>query len=275
MLLRCRRLLLPLFSSLSFYTPSTLSQSTTTVEVVATTVTHIYTAAAPTTPLAAQYTDSLTFRTSILNSTNFYRYEHSASYLYWNTTLADYAQSYAEECLWQHSHGAYGENLARGYANVTAAVEAWGDERSMYNFDDDHLTGFTEETGHFTQLVWQDTQSTGCGWTDCQGKNGLDGVFLVCEYFPPGNIVGENNLWFKQNVAPERSSGDDGFSELDATKGATGGTPSPTRGGSPSASATNAGGESMGAPSVEVDRRGLLVTVVVTLAAVLFGLGMS
>ncbi|EXJ79000.1 hypothetical protein A1O3_08501 [Capronia epimyces CBS 606.96] len=254
-------------TTLALYLGPTLCQDT---QVVATTITHYYTTAAPTMPLSPQYTGSLDFRESILNSTNFYRYEHSASYIYWNETLAQYAQSYSEKCVWEHSHGPYGENLAQGYSNVTAAVEAWGDERRDYDFSSSDPTGFTEETGHFTQLVWKSTQATGCGWTDCHGKNNVSGVFLVCEYWPPGNLVGQNNYWFKQNVAAERGDGDDGFSELDATRGATGGVPSSTSTASPTAT-----GASLGSPSVKVNQSDLFVAVCVTIAAVLLGLGMS
>ncbi|EXJ64837.1 hypothetical protein A1O7_01175 [Cladophialophora yegresii CBS 114405] len=249
-----------------------------TVTVIRTTVTQTFTAAASTTPTSPQYINSLTFRESILNSTNTYRYQHSASYVYWNETLARYAQSYSENCQWQHSHGPYGENLARGYPDVTSAVDAWGDERALYEFSTTDPTGFTEATGHFTQLVWQGTQATGCGWTDCDGRNGLDGIYLVCEYWPVGNIVGEDNMFFVENVLPERSGGSSGFNELEATRGATGGTPtstsSPSKSGANTPSATSSG-ESIGAPMAEVDRKGLLVTVCVTLAALLFGLGMS
>jgi len=261
-------------SILSLHALSVLSQVTSTVEVIATTITNYYTMAAPTQPLSAQYTDNLNFRTSILNSTNFYRYEHSASYIYWNDTLAQYALNYSKNCVWEHSHGPYGENLARGYTNVIEAVDAWGNERAEYNFNTSDPTGFTEETGHFTQLVWKSTQATGCGWTNCDGKNGLDGIFLVCEYWPAGNIVGQDNFYFKQNVARERSAGESGFNEEAATQGATGGVPSSTSA-NPTASATNAGGESLGSPNVEVGVSRMFATVCVTIAAVLFGWGMS
>lgn len=248
----------------------TLAQETQTVQVVATTITNYYTAAASTTPLSPEYTNSLDFRTSILNSTNFYRYEHNASYMYWNETLAKYAQSYSEKCVWQHSHGSYGENLAQGFRNVTAAVEAWGDERKDYDFSNSNPTGFTEETGHFTQLVWKTTQATGCGWTECAGKNGVAGIFLVCEYWPAGNVVGQNNYFFKKNVASQRKGGDEGFSELDATRGVTGGVPTSTSASSPSSTV-----ESLGIPSVDVNRSSLFVAISVTGAAVLFVFGLS
>lgn len=263
-----------LLYALSVVGQETASQETATVEIVATTITHYYTAAAPTTPLSPQYTNSLDFRTSVLNSTNFYRYEHSAPYIYWNQTLAEYAQTYSQNCLWKHSHGAYGENLARGYPNVTGAVEAWGDERADYDFSNNNPTGFSEATGHFTQLVWKGTQSTGCGWTNCNGTNGLEGVFLVCEYWPPGNLVGDDNRWFEEEVAKERPGGDDGFSELDATRGVTGGVPSSTGSSGPS-STSSSGSESLGSPNTEFVRSRVFATVCVTIAAVLFGIGMS
>lgn len=94
----------------------------------------------------------------------------------------------------------------------------------MFDFDTDDYTGFSEETGHFTQLVWRGTKSVGCGWTDCSGKNGNDGILLVCNYFPAGNIMasddsGDQYMFFKQNVVPERQGGTDGFDAEDAGKG--------------------------------------------------------
>lgn len=47
--------------------------------------------------------------------------------------------------------------------------------------------GFSETTGHFTQLVWKNTTTMGCGCRLC----GTRGWFLVCEYWPRGNVVGE------------------------------------------------------------------------------------
>jgi hypothetical protein len=51
-------------------------------------------------------------------------------------------------------------------------------------------------TGHFTQLVWKATEQVGCSRTQCDGKGNAPGWFVVCEYWPRGNIVGA----FKENV---------------------------------------------------------------------------
>lgn len=202
---------------------STVTASTLTVQGP-TVTTYV---ASPSTPASPQYTDSLTFRTSLLNSTNFYRWQHNASDLAWNDSLASYASSYAAKCVWAHSHApeGYGENLARGYPDVESAVDAWGNERSLYTFTPGAVTGFTEATGHFTQLVWKNTQTVGCGAFACDGMNGIGGYMLVCEYWPPGNIEGTGanvNQFFAVEVQDQVNSGDNGFNAFSATVGATG-----------------------------------------------------
>ena len=72
--------------------------------------------------------------------------------------------------------GPDGENLAAGYPTVTDAVDAWGNERTKYNFND---PGFSEATGHFTQLVWKATRTVGCGRAFCNGKNDVPGWYVL------------------------------------------------------------------------------------------------
>ncbi|KXG54230.1 Allergen V5/Tpx-1-related protein [Penicillium griseofulvum] len=202
----------------------------------------------PTVPLSPSYTSLDTFKDDMLKVTNEYRANHDASPLKWNDTLADYSREWAEACIWKHSKSSYGENLAFGYDNVSAAVIAWGDERDMYNFD--KPTGFTEETGHFTQLVWKSTTQVGCAAVNCGYKkddnakrdeeievredvfegmvvaprfsgdeaerDSLEGLkvarsepraqgwYVVCEYTPPGNVVGLKDSYFKKNVLPKK-----------------------------------------------------------------------
>ncbi|KAM0256022.1 hypothetical protein ACHAQJ_005219 [Trichoderma viride] len=169
------RLLLLLYTLI---TSATLSSSTVIVTITA----------APAIPSnEPSYSISSSFTSAILNSTNTYRRQYNASSLSWNTTLEKFATSYLQSdttCRFAHSGGPYGENLAIGYANATASVEAWGNEEEEYNFND---PGFSEETGHFTQLVWKTTTTVGCGRKLC----GTRGWFVVCEYWPRGNVGGE------------------------------------------------------------------------------------
>ena len=143
---------------------------------------------------APEYSSYSLFTSAILNSTNFFRREHNASVATWNATLAMFADDYLAndtDCTFAHSGGPYGENLAVGYQSVHGAVDGWGNERKEYNFKH---PGFTEETGHFSQLVWKTSVTVGCGRRLCGGKaqgEKSTGWFLACEYWPRGNIIGQ------------------------------------------------------------------------------------
>ncbi|CBF89648.1 putative extracellular SCP domain protein Pry1 [Aspergillus nidulans FGSC A4] len=209
--------------------PNAISATETTVIVTVTeSATATTTATTTTTPKVPQdpsYTSPRQFRSSILRTTNAYRAAHNASNLSWNETLADYAKDWAKGCKWKHSSGPYGENLAYGYKKASSAVTAWGDEAALYDFS--KPTGFTEETGHFTQLVWKSTREVGCAAVDC-GLTDLDddekeraqGWYVVCEYMPAGNVVGADDglEYFRVNVQ-EGSEDSDSSSEDDSEHG--------------------------------------------------------
>ena len=76
-----------------------------------------------------------------------------------------------------------------GYPSPALSVDAWASEEKKYNYEKGH---FSETTGHFTQLVWQNTTHVGCGAAKCNNDaaNGAKGWFLVCEYTPAGNVDG-------------------------------------------------------------------------------------
>ncbi|KAE8152409.1 CAP domain-containing protein [Aspergillus avenaceus] len=197
----------------------------------------------PTSPKPPSYTSTNVFKDTVLATSNTYRKEHNASNLVWNETLTKYAKNWAEGCKWEHSHGPYGENLAFGYANASAAVAAWGDERTMYDFD--KPTGFTEETGHFTQLVWRATTDVGCAAIDCGYESDSDnkkrgtgsytraqGWYVVCEYSPAGNVLGSSRT----------PGGEKGLFKVNVQPASTYSGPSPTTTSGPSASQTKEGG---------------------------------
>lgn len=141
------------------------------------------------------YTTPSLFISTLLDTHNTYRQQHNASALTWNTSLATTSAQHASPCIFTHTHGSPGENLATGYANTTAAVHAWGHEGTEYDFSD---PGFEDTTGHFTQVVWRSTRTLGCGATYCGAEEDTPGWFLVCQYWPAGNVEGA----FEQNVQP-------------------------------------------------------------------------
>ncbi|KAF1996108.1 PR-1-like protein [Amniculicola lignicola CBS 123094] len=147
---------------------------------------------------SVEYISDKAFKFAALSVTNQYRRQHNASDVVWNGTLAKIASEWSEDCVFEHSGGPTGENLAAGYPNTSASIIAWGHERVDYDFKKGE---FGHDTGHFTQLVWKSTTSIGCGRTYCNNKDkkGAYGWYLVCEYWPHGNVIGQ----FKENVQKE------------------------------------------------------------------------
>ena len=164
---------------------------------------------------ATESVSAPTTPSELLAAHNAYRAEAGMPLLAWSTTLASYAQNWANYLvannLFQHSGGPYGENLARGwpssYWSDTSLVNLWGGEKQYFkcgSFPDVSTTGNWQDVGHYTQMIWPTTREVGCGVasTDTYGK------CLVCEYNPPGNWIGtyicladkigvfRNSAWF-------------------------------------------------------------------------------
>jgi hypothetical protein len=104
----------------------------------------------------------------------------------------------AEGCSLVHSGGPYGENLAffgGQRATAQAVVDLWASEKTCYTYGPfergDRCTAACNDSGgcgHYTQLVWRNTNVIGCGVATCTSG---DSEVWVCNYDPPGNFVGE------------------------------------------------------------------------------------
>ncbi|KAJ3882027.1 CAP domain-containing protein [Lentinula edodes] len=135
------------------------------------------------------------FIQSTLNSHNSARAQYGASSLTWNSNLYPATQQWASACVFQHSGGNYGENLAAAAPqgiSVQQGVNMWMAEASQYNYSN---PTFSSSTGHFTQVVWKSTTSVACAIATCNFLGNGTG-YLVCRYDPPGNYLGQ----FAQNV---------------------------------------------------------------------------
>jgi len=122
------------------------------------------------------------------------RAKHGANPVTWDSTLADYANTYASKCVFEHSSGPYGENLAAtsdGNDPITWGMNAWAEEAAGYDYSSNNPAS---GTGHFTQMVWKATTAIGCAMVECPGGTvlggGGTGYNIVCEYNPPGNMGG-------------------------------------------------------------------------------------
>ncbi|KAI8880062.1 PR-1-like protein, partial [Backusella circina FSU 941] len=133
-------------------------------------------------------------RTRFLDLHNNYRLKHHAPKLTYDNNLEVYSQRVVNTCKMVHSTSPYGENLAWGYKTLEAATNAWYNEAGNYDYEN---PGYGIHTGHFTQIVWKDTDAIGCASHLC-----TDVYMYACSYKDAGNIVGSNNTYFKQNVLP-------------------------------------------------------------------------
>lgn len=114
--------------------------------------------------------------------------------LVWDEKVASYARAYANErrgdCALQHSTGPYGENLFWGGGSEWQpkhAVTGWVDEEiPFFNLRTRSCDQF-QKCGHYTQVVWKNTQRVGCARAVCNNGD----TFMTCNYDPPGNYKGE------------------------------------------------------------------------------------
>ncbi|KAI4188997.1 MAG: hypothetical protein L6R41_001751 [Letrouitia leprolyta] len=179
---------------------------------------------APTTYVDNLDTTSDTYKALVLQHHNVHRANHSADDLTWDDTLAQYAEQTAKTCVWGHDlspgGGGYGQNIAAGTAanNISAILTNgfYNDEMMLYpgyGSDSPDMSNF-EKWGHFSQMLWQSTQKVGCYTYTCSppgappldcnpstgqsylkntgcGNGGMNAIFTVCNYSPPGNYAGQ------------------------------------------------------------------------------------
>ncbi len=120
--------------------------------------------------------------------------------LTWDATLAGDAKRYADTLArtgrFEHSpqpRGVpeQGENLwtgTRGAYRYGEMVGHWVAERRDYvhvAVPASSRTGKFGDVGHYSQIVWRDTQRFGCA----EASNATDD-FIVCRYVPAGNVAG-------------------------------------------------------------------------------------
>ncbi|KAE8710358.1 hypothetical protein F3Y22_tig00110321pilonHSYRG00027 [Hibiscus syriacus] len=93
-----------------------------------------------------------------------------------------------KDCALRHSNGPYGKisfgAVAMGGSRLRQwAVWVWRENGT--------ITGRIhapegEECGQYTQIVWSRTKRVGCAKVVCDGGRG---VFMICNYDPPGIIL--------------------------------------------------------------------------------------
>jgi hypothetical protein len=147
-------------------------------------------------------TDAASFtaaqQNELLAAQNKYRSEVTEPPLKWSDSLAASAQRWAEHlandvhALKHSGAAAAGENLAMwtaGRASLTKLVDLWGAEKAYFiesTFPGVSRSGNWKTVAHYTQMIWRNTTDVGCGIAT---RGGVD--YLVCQYAPQGNFMGE------------------------------------------------------------------------------------
>jgi hypothetical protein len=67
-------------------------------------------------------------------------------------------------------------------------VDTWGAEKKFFRegLFPDCRTNKSAVIGHYTQMVWRNTQAVGCALVSSDHND-----YLVCRYSPPGNVTGQ------------------------------------------------------------------------------------
>ncbi|XP_040537295.1 cysteine-rich secretory protein LCCL domain-containing 2 isoform X2 [Gallus gallus] len=131
-------------------------------------------------------------------------------YMTWDDELERSAHAWAQQCIWDHGPSALirsiGQNLAvhwGRYRSPAFHVQSWYDEVKDYSYPYPHecnpwcpdkCTG--PMCTHYTQIVWATTNKIGCAVNVCKqmnvwGEIWENAVYLVCNYSPKGNWIGE------------------------------------------------------------------------------------
>jgi len=131
---------------------------------------------------------------AFLDAHNTIRAEHNATALQWSTTLAQNAETWADQCQFKSTNGVlsnelYGENIAAGTGDfsITAAVASFVQDQDKYDPANPSYL-------HFTQVVWKSTTELGCAVSQCDGifdKSLGPASLYVCLYNPVGNVIGQ------------------------------------------------------------------------------------
>lgn len=120
--------------------------------------------------------------------------------LRWNTKLEQDARHWsrhlARKGALQHAErsalGDTGENLwmgTAGYWDAERMVGMFIEEGRNFRsgaFPEISRTGNWYDAGHYSQIVWRDTQEVGCS-VATEGNWDV----LVCRYWPAGNVIGQ------------------------------------------------------------------------------------
>lgn len=123
--------------------------------------------------------------------------------VYWDPELAAIAQRHADQCRFAHDCSAcrrvsrfgVGQNLYLMKQSLRAqphdwrrAVKDWYNEVRLFSRNQVQPFSFSTSIGHYSQMIWADTDRVGCGATTYR-EGGWYVTLYTCNYGPSGNYI--------------------------------------------------------------------------------------
>jgi hypothetical protein len=114
----------------------------------------------------------------------------------WSASAQALAEDWAARCNFMHRDpNSLGENLSAGTqeATPTSVVNDWASERADYTYPTNSCAP-GKACGHYTQIVWRTSVGLGCAQQRCTTGSPFGSgpwYFLVCDYDPAGNYIGQ------------------------------------------------------------------------------------
>ncbi|XP_064087362.1 uncharacterized protein LOC135202017 [Macrobrachium nipponense] len=121
----------------------------------------------------------------------------------WDEELARVAQSHADQCIFMHECSAcrrvsrfgVGQNLFTS-AQIkrdntiewSVVINTWYNEVDIFNSNHIRPYQYTPATGHYTQMIWYNSYTIGCGFTMYKQGSWWRKLY-TCDYGPGGNII--------------------------------------------------------------------------------------
>merc|ERR1719206_1326328 len=130
--------------------------------------------------------------------------------LVWDDELATIAQRWTDQCIFEHDKvrdlcdGTFsGQNAWQSGTDyeyydydvnpeIGQAVQSWYDEVTDPGFDAANINPFVygDGYGHYTAVVWADTDRVGCGRVYFEDTDGWYKHLVICNYAIAANLVG-------------------------------------------------------------------------------------
>lgn len=140
------------------------------------------------------------FKSAMLKIHNNERAALNIAPLQWDENLSKEAGAWAAHMAktgeFKHANerqnNGHGENLWMGtkdYYSFEYMVQMWADEKKYFKygkFPNIVSEGHWSKVGHYTQMIWKNTNNVGCAYA-----SNAQYTYLVCRYSPAGNYVGQ------------------------------------------------------------------------------------